>query len=74
MRHNLSPVTTLWNADAEKRALNRQMPCETSQPFHRPSTNLLTLVPAGTTEYITARDIQTTVSFPTEVGRDFDLL
>ncbi len=50
------------------------MPCKTSQPFHRPSANSLTLVPAGTTEYIAAGDSQAAVPFPTEIRRDFDLL
>ncbi len=43
-----------------------------SQPSHRPSANLLTLVPAGTTEYIAAGDSQAAVPYP-RVGRDFDL-
>ncbi len=55
---------TLWHADADKRARDRQMPCETSQPSHRPSANSLTLVPARTTEYIAAGDSQATVPFP----------
>ncbi len=50
---------------------DRQMPCERSQPSHRPSANSLTLVPAGNTEYIAAGDSQAAVPFPTEVGRDF---
>ncbi len=48
------------------------MPCKRLQPSHRPSANSLTLVPAGTTEYITAGDSQTAVPFPTEIGRNFD--
>ncbi len=40
------------------------MPCERSQPSRRPSANSLTLVPAGTTEYIAAGDSQATVPFP----------
>ncbi len=43
------------------------------QPSHRPSANSLTLVPAGTTEYIAAGDSQAAVPFPTEIRRDFDL-
>ncbi len=73
MCHNLNPVTTLWHADADKRARDRQMPCERSQPSHRSSADFLTLVPAGTTEYIAAGDSQDAVLFPTEVRRDFDL-
>ncbi len=42
--------------------------------FPSPSANSLTLVPTGTTEYIAAGDSQAAVPFPTEVGRDFDLL
>ncbi len=68
-----SAITTLWHADADKRARDRQMPCVRSQPSHLPSVNSLTLVPAGTTEYIAAGDSQAAVPFPTEVGRDFDL-
>ncbi len=63
-RHNLNPVTTLWHADADKRARDRQMPCERSQPSRRPSANSLTLVPAGTTEYIAAGDSQAAVPLP----------
>ncbi len=40
------------------------MPCERSQPSHRPSANSLTLVPAGTTEYIAAGDSQAAVPLP----------
>ncbi len=40
------------------------MPCERSQPSHHPSTNLLTMVPTGTTEYIAAGDSQAAVPFP----------
>ncbi len=43
------------------------------QPSHLPSANSLTLVPAGTTEYIAAGDSQAAVPFPTEIRRDFDL-
>ncbi len=43
-----------------------------SQPSRRPSANSLTLVPAGTTEYIAAGDSQAAVPYP-RVGRDFDL-
>ncbi len=49
------------------------MPCKRLQPCHRPSANSLTLVPAGTTEYIAAGDSQAAVPFPTEIRRDFDL-
>ncbi len=49
------------------------MPCKRLQPSYRPSANLLTLVPTGTTEYIAAGDSQAAVPFPTEIGRDFDL-
>ncbi len=49
------------------------MPCKRLQPSHRPSANSLTLVPAGTTEYIAAGDSQAAVPFTTEIGRDFDL-
>ncbi len=49
------------------------MPCKRLQPSHHPSANLLTLVPAGTTEYIAAEDSQAAVPFPTEIKRDFDL-
>ncbi len=49
------------------------MPCKRLQPSYRPSANSLTLVPTGTTEYITAGDSQAAVPFPTEIGRDFDL-
>ncbi len=38
-----------------------------------PIANSLTLVPAGTTEYISAGDSQAAVPFPTEVRRNFDL-
>ncbi len=55
-RHNLNPITTLWHADADKRAHDRRMLCERSQPSRRTSANSLTLVPAGTTEYIAAGD------------------
>ncbi len=41
--------------------------------FHHPSENSLTLVPAGTTEYIAAGDSQAAVPFPTEIRRDFNL-
>ncbi len=57
-RHNLNPVTTLWHEDIDKRARDRQMLCKRLQPSHRPSANSLTLVPAGTTEYIAAGDSQ----------------
>ncbi len=40
------------------------MPCKRSQPSRRPSANSLTLVPAGTTEYIAAGDSQAAVPFP----------
>ncbi len=43
------------------------------QSSHRPSANSLTLVPAGTIEYIAAGDSQAAVPFPKEIGRDFDL-
>ncbi len=43
------------------------------QPSYRPSANSLTLVPAGTTEYIAAGDSQAAVPFPTEIRRDFVL-
>ncbi len=49
------------------------MPCKRLQPSQHPSANLLTLVPAGTTEYIAAGDSQAAVPFPTEIKRDFDL-
>ncbi len=49
------------------------MPCKRLQPSYHPSTNSLTLVPTGTTEYIAAGDSQAAVPFPTEIGRDFDL-
>ncbi len=55
---------TLWHADADKRARDRQMPRERSQPSRRPSANSLTLVPAGTTEYIAAGDSQAAVPLP----------
>ncbi len=48
------------------------MPCKRLQPSYCPSTNSLTLVPTGTTEYIAAGDSQAAVPFPTEMGRDFD--
>ncbi len=70
---SLNPVTTLWHADVDKRARDRQMPCKRLQPSYRPSANSLTLVPTGTTEYIAAGDSQAAVPFPTEIGRDFDL-
>ncbi len=40
---------------------------------HYLSADMLTLVPAGTTEYIAAGDSQAAVPFPTEIRRDFDL-
>ncbi len=49
------------------------MPCKRLQHSYHPSTNSLTLVPTGTTEYIAAGDSQAAVPFPTEIGRDFDL-
>ncbi len=49
------------------------MPCKRLQPSYRPCANSLTLVPTGTSEYITAGDSQVAVPFPTEIGRDFDL-
>ncbi len=52
---------------------HRQMPCKRLQPSHRSSANLLTLVPAGTTEYIVDGDSQAAFAFPTEIRRDFDL-
>ncbi len=52
---------------------DRQMPCKRLQRSYRPSANLLTLMPTGTTEYIAAGDSQAAVPFPTEIGRDFDL-
>ncbi len=73
-RHKLNPVTTSWDADVDKQARDRQMPCKRLQPSHRPSSNSLTLVPTGTTEYIAAGDSQAAVPFPTEIRRDFDLL
>ncbi len=49
------------------------MPCKRLQPSYRPSANLLTLVPTGTTEYNAAGNSQAAVPFPMEIGRDFDL-
>ncbi len=69
----IQDFTTLWHADADKRACDRQMSCKRLQPSHLPSSNLLTLVNAGTTEYIAAGDSQAVVPFPTEIRRDFDL-
>ncbi len=65
---------TLWRADVDKQARDRQMSCKRLQPSHCPSANSLTLVPAGTTEYIAAGDSQAAVPFLTEIRRDFDLL
>ncbi len=67
----VNPVTTLWHADADKRAHDRKLPCKRLQPSHRPSAKSLTLVPAGTTGYIAAN--QTAVPFPTEIGSECDL-
>ncbi len=61
-----TPVTTLWHADVDKRVRDRQMPCKRLQPSYRPSTNSLTLVPTGTTEYIAAGDSQAAVPLPME--------
>ncbi len=65
-RHDLV-ACRCWQASAwQTNAMRR------SQPSHRPSANSLTLVPAGTTEYIAAGDSQAAVPYP-RVGRDFDL-
>ncbi len=45
------------------------MPRDRLQPSHCPSANSLTLVPAGTTEYIPAGDSQATVPSPQKLDR-----
>ncbi len=58
-RHNLM-ACRCWQASAW------QTNARGLQPSHCPSANSLTLVPAGTTEYIPAGDSQAAVPFPTK--------